>query len=987
MHQSHASSRLSIDGMSSHFTASSPPVNIFRNCERYHLEHYNTKSCADLNSTRSNAWKETLYAKDRLLEHGIPSYLLHDHIVQSHLLSQTQSYPNSRDVCLPCYRYSTVTALRHGNKSLVVHVAGKEMDVLILRDVEHIKQQFGSTSIADPCFSLPLNCGVPILEVAAAGFPSLESCSHLLARTSSELFYMRTLNITDHIPTNHNSHKNKIKSSEKQELEILLEPLQKWQCPFELLSMTTSPSEWSYASFLSTSGNLFIWNPLDGLKKYSSDPLIDPNLMASNSHGAYENIKDLNLSTAVLDFTLHPQILHVALGVALYRTDLRCRLLQKDLIYTAKSSRTRNDICSVKQHGDIGHLFVLNTLDGEISLMDSRYTKTCVAERVVPEPHSNMKFIKPSTGTANDKHGLFVGSSSGSRQMLMHDVDLTNQNSGRCKSQNDGNILIESIRNDKKRLNCINSRFLSGGRPFAMRNGDLQWDVSGYPVISRSGPESLWGFDFIPFRQQDKECESVGSKDRSNLNFILKIFDKDISGLLIQQSSLGDVYAQLISYTDIHKDSNYCGQDQNPEKKIAGVLHTTTQLGAPCGVSFDIEIYDTIIRMQNESFKVPLGVTSGKILPETKITVVKAADDATVCNYPLDSQAHYPFLDEPSLKCMDEVIIEPEYFRRHYRIHKDGSKRTELPSDKPPIQLVNNLSELISLFKDGLDKIFKDHMQIHGPLTLAEIWTFLNLRTSDKLLLNLNLLREFLDLQEGIFGFICPCSKGILDVRVRGPGKETFDGCCVSSASGSIDEHIDYIYDNADKSKNQRRDMEEVECREKGKASSLVAMSSTLPSSSSSSSSSSGVILSGTNQKSSTTFKSHLKCHCYKLVSNIQKKVKNKSIYFERNKGKEIENINYQFDGKKYTKKENENFVEFPCTSPNCIIPHLLMYSIRDRNHLITTQNISKELEIDIDIDSEFDPSQRSRISNQPIRGGSDVTPLIIERLESEWLA
>jgi hypothetical protein len=975
----------------SHFLeASSAPKNIFRNCERYHLEHYNTKSCADLNTTRANAWNQTLYAKDRLLEHGIPSYLLHDHIVQSHLLSQTQSYPNERDVCLPCYRYSTVTALHHGNKSLIVHTAGKEMDVLVLRDVEHIKQQFGSASIADPCFSLPLNCGVPIIEIAAAGSPSFESCSHLLARTSSELFYMRTVNITDHIPTSHNNHKSNPILSATPEVEMLLEPLQKWQCPVELISMTTSPSEWSYASFLSTSGTLFMWNPLDGLRKFSSDPLIDPNLMAGYSHGAYDNIKDLNLSTALLDFTLHPQILHVALGVALYRTDLRCRLLQKDLIYTTSNSRTRNDICSLKQHGDIGHLFVLNTLDGEVLLMDSRYTKTCVAERVIPEPHSNMKFYNSSTGTTNDKHGLFVGSSSCSRQILMHDVDLTNQNGNRCNSQNDGNTLIKSVKNDKERINGLTSKFLSAGRSFGMRNGDLQWDVSGYPVISRSGSESLWGFDFIPFQKQDKEDETVVSKDQSHQMCNAMVLDKNFSGILVQQSSLGDVYAQLITHTDAHKISNYCGQDQNPKKKRAGMLHTTTQLGAPCGVSFDIEIYDTINRMQNESSAIPKilpEAISGHILPEIKMRAGNTKENTIICNYPLASQAFYPFLDETSMKCMDEVIIEPECFRRDCRVQKNEYLRIDLPPDKTPMRLGNDLSELLSLFKDGMHKVFKDHMQTHGPLTLAEIWTYLNLKTLDKFHTNLNSLREFLDQQEGIFGYICPCPKGVLDIGSLRRGKGTFDGYCVSSSTGSINEVkiSDDFYDSGDKSKNQTRDIEDEEISSLPPASS----SSSVPPSSYSSSSSANSYSSNQQESTISPSKLYLKCHCYKLISNNQNGKqtggthKNTSNDSKKSVGKGIEDINNQSDGKKYKEKENEvlEAVEFPCRSLSCIIPHILMYSNRENN-------IFKALETKVDSDNDTDLSQKRRsISNSPIRGGvSDVTPLIIERLESVWM-
>ena len=130
--------------MNSNFTAppsrvavsSSAPVNIFRNRERYHLETYDAVSTAGNNSVRADAWKKTLYAKDRLLEDPVPSYLLHDHLVQSHLLSQTQSsIRDPREISLPNFRHSTLSSCHHENRSLYVHAGGKGMDELILRDV------------------------------------------------------------------------------------------------------------------------------------------------------------------------------------------------------------------------------------------------------------------------------------------------------------------------------------------------------------------------------------------------------------------------------------------------------------------------------------------------------------------------------------------------------------------------------------------------------------------------------------------------------------------------------------------------------------------------------------------------------------------------------------------------------------------------------------------------------------------------------------
>lgn len=116
--------------------ASSAPLNVFRNRERYHLETYNSKSTASLTSVRADAWTKTLYAKDRLLQDPIPSYLLHDHLVQSHLLSQSySSITCPQEISLPAFRHSTLSVCHHENRSLYVHAGGKGMDELILRDV------------------------------------------------------------------------------------------------------------------------------------------------------------------------------------------------------------------------------------------------------------------------------------------------------------------------------------------------------------------------------------------------------------------------------------------------------------------------------------------------------------------------------------------------------------------------------------------------------------------------------------------------------------------------------------------------------------------------------------------------------------------------------------------------------------------------------------------------------------------------------------
>ena len=192
--------------------AQSAPVNVFRNKERYCLDSYATSSSTGPNAIRMDAWKGgTLYAKDRLLEDHIPSYLLHDHLVHAHLFHQTQCFPvDTPDIALPYFRRSTLTSCHHEHRSLLVHAAGRYMDELIVRDTSFLRYQMVTSSsemssndhpsTQEPGFTLPLSRGTPVVEVMTTGVSSFHSCASLLARTHSEVFYLRTVNINDHMP-------------------------------------------------------------------------------------------------------------------------------------------------------------------------------------------------------------------------------------------------------------------------------------------------------------------------------------------------------------------------------------------------------------------------------------------------------------------------------------------------------------------------------------------------------------------------------------------------------------------------------------------------------------------------------------------------------------------------------------------------------------------------------------------------------------------
>jgi hypothetical protein len=85
--------------------------------------------------------------------------------------------------------------------------------------------------------------------------------------------------------------------------------------------------------------------------------------------------------------------------------------------------------------------------------------------------------------------------------------------------------------------------------------GAVRWDVSAFPVVERSTNQTLWGFDFVPVRDadlepeyplDDLECEGTGDPHTA--------LSANTAGYLMQQSSLGDVYAQLVTYVGQDKE-------------------------------------------------------------------------------------------------------------------------------------------------------------------------------------------------------------------------------------------------------------------------------------------------------------------------------------------------------------------------------------------------------------------------------------------------
>ena len=410
--------------------AQSAPVNVFRNKERYCLDSFATSSSVGPNAIRADAWKGgALYAKDRLLEDHIPSYLLHDHLVHAHLFHQTQCFPvDTPDIALPYFRRSTLTSCHHEHRSLLVHAAGRYMDELIVRDTSFMRHQMVTSSSGisndhliqkEGGFTLPLSRGTPVVEVMTTGVTACHSCASLLARTHSEVFYLRTVNIDDHIPIHYQGSEGGFSQHSQQGflnqpgIEIMLEPLQKWQLPTEIASMSSSITAWSYAAILGTNGKLFTWNPVGGLIQHSDEEMYAPSRLATPLHGR-GTMESGQINVGLVSCTLHPQVLLMSFGTRLRLYDLRTRYTTTSSSSSSSMHHSPSPITSIAPHPLDPHLLVVCDVRGSVSLMDQKYMNTHISQKTVPEPHNRLSCVLLNSTAGGGGGGYDSSSGSGS---------------------------------------------------------------------------------------------------------------------------------------------------------------------------------------------------------------------------------------------------------------------------------------------------------------------------------------------------------------------------------------------------------------------------------------------------------------------------------------------------------------------------------------------------------------------------------------------
>lgn len=342
----------------------SQPYCLFRNRERYvHDVHVNTTAKAD-GDISSLAENQTTLFLDGLSDNHIPSYLLYGSLRREISLHNSVNNVNTRR--------QTVTSIHCRGRTKFLHIGGRHLDELVMRDMKH---SYEAVSLkTPPGFTLPLSEGAEICEVASCGASQWGAKTNVLARTRSELYHVSTFDVDDLVPGGDGSSVG---------ASVIIEPVQKWQLPYDIACMSVSPTSWSSANILTTCGTVYTWNLADGLRAVSNREPVIPN--CSSATRSFGN---------TIECTVHPQVSLIASKQCIYTLDLRCPQ-QAPLLHTAA-----HNIACLKQHGGVAHQCMVSEGD-YVRLMDTRFPRTAVAQQYIPGGHNSMKFIKtPNSHTA-----------------------------------------------------------------------------------------------------------------------------------------------------------------------------------------------------------------------------------------------------------------------------------------------------------------------------------------------------------------------------------------------------------------------------------------------------------------------------------------------------------------------------------------------------------------------------------------------------------
>jgi len=429
--------------------AISVPYCVFRNKERYINNNFPTQP---IHNTSVNARlfdnQVSLYNDLLFSDAFIPSKLLFGTLGIDKTSSNCNKVTNyNKDCDIIHHRTSSIAALHHDDESFFVHMSGRYMDEVTLRNSGKC---YENTDMPSPYgYTLPLSKGSALIQVLTAGSSHYGSSSHLLARTQNEVYYMRTVSLDDiKAPTPSKYSLNMTIDH----TPLVLEPIQKFILPFNISDMSTTPtSNWSNAKIITKCGKFYSWNPTTGIdiktigsNQSSSGRSIIPNNIWNSSYNYLGRLNGSSLMNSTpndytIENSLHPQVAYITIDRTILTYDERTHSTAR---YMCNGSTS---ISSIKQHGMIGHHFMVS-YDDMTCLYDNRYTKYAVARKDMPCSHDLMKycttpFIDDYAGCNDRSSGVFIGSSTRHSPIYLHTLG-NNQSSSSSSTSGQAHDLL-----------------------------------------------------------------------------------------------------------------------------------------------------------------------------------------------------------------------------------------------------------------------------------------------------------------------------------------------------------------------------------------------------------------------------------------------------------------------------------------------------------------------------------------------------------------
>ena len=434
----------------------------------------------------------------------------------------------------------------------LVYASGELMDTLSAQKIDihdddddnddttirshNVNQQDCSSSLCT------LSEGDPILTVNSLSHDTCEG-GHLLAQTRQELFHA-------HLTSSYNT------TSLKDTLS--LDTVEKWRLPEEISSVSACRNNQCQAAAVRTDTCLlYNWNPIDG-----------PISFRWNQGSVSQDENQLNSRSRTVEMSLHSQVCYTAtqrdrVKVVDFRTAGQLNTLVPAELFSSGNASTavysNFNITSLCQHATESHYLyvcaeaasqrtqvrrVFQSDESAVTfLIDTRYPKSSVSRRFIPEAHSNMNPCMKSSYSrkvcASRDADMVVGYSSWGPQVMIHTQQQHSSHKG-------SNISVHD------EYTSTNVEMFSATKPFGAASDSIRWSVTGFPVVDVASTRIMTTGAAVLTQYQcasnEKGVNDVNSNENSTKRRKLEVSSNDNKEVLLlyHQNSVGDVYSQTI---------------------------------------------------------------------------------------------------------------------------------------------------------------------------------------------------------------------------------------------------------------------------------------------------------------------------------------------------------------------------------------------------------------------------------------------------------